>query len=84
MVNHHKLKSLWSVIYDQESRVFEGACDSLERACQKVSRQGSAGDESWYQSAIVYCLYVDRFADNFKGLTKRLDYLVDQIGRAHV
>lgn len=77
MVNRDKLKSLWGLIYDQESRVFEGACNSLERACQKVSRLGSSGDESWYQRAIVYCLYVDRFADNFKGLTKRLDYLVD-------
>ncbi len=29
---------------------------------------------NWYQNAIVYELYVDKFAGNFKGLTSKLDY----------
>ncbi|MBI2121950.1 MAG: hypothetical protein HYT98_02400 [Candidatus Sungbacteria bacterium] len=29
----------------------------------------------WWQSAIFYELYVDKFADNFRGLAERLDYL---------
>lgn len=29
----------------------------------------------WWQSAVFYELYVDKFADNFRGLAQRLDYL---------
>ena len=29
----------------------------------------------WWQSAVFYELYVDKFADDFRGLAKRLDYL---------
>eukprot|EP00698_Gefionella_okellyi_P011535 TRINITY_DN3046_c0_g1_i1.p1 TRINITY_DN3046_c0_g1~~TRINITY_DN3046_c0_g1_i1.p1 ORF type:complete len:565 (+),score=112.29 TRINITY_DN3046_c0_g1_i1:928-2622(+) len=32
-------------------------------------------DALWYKDAVVYCLYVDLFAGNFTGLTKRLAYL---------
>ena len=31
-------------------------------------------DVKWWESAKIYELYVDKFADNFKGLTSRLDY----------
>lgn len=31
--------------------------------------------EPWWVNAIVYEVYVDKFADNFEGLTKHLDYL---------
>lgn len=31
----------------------------------------------WFKDAVVYSLYVDLFSDNFKGLTKKLDYLTN-------
>ncbi len=34
---------------------------------------------SWWQDAIIYELYVDKFAGDFRGLTERLDYFV-QLG----
>jgi maltose alpha-D-glucosyltransferase/alpha-amylase len=32
---------------------------------------------AWYQKAVIYELYVDKFAGNFTGLTEKLDYFTD-------
>lgn len=32
-------------------------------------------NDHWWTSAIIYELYVDKFAGNFKGLTEKLDYI---------
>ncbi|HXV26743.1 MAG TPA: alpha-amylase family glycosyl hydrolase [Candidatus Paceibacterota bacterium] len=36
-------------------------------------------DRHWYQDAVIYELYVDLFAGDFRGLTSKLDYL-DRLG----
>ncbi|KLO23416.1 trehalose synthase [Marinitoga sp. 1197] len=34
-------------------------------------------DSEWYKKAVIYSLYVDLYAGDFKGLTDKIDYLSD-------
>jgi len=56
-------------------QLFLFGADTIRDA--KATCPPNAKDPLWYKDAVVYCLYVDLFAETFGGLVKRLDYLQD-------
>ena len=72
-----RLTSLWSKIYPQDREILETVFSMLEQARKKIEPQKEETDPQWFKKAVVYCLYVDRFAGCFQGLTDRISYLQD-------
>ncbi len=69
-----KLNKLWRELYGKEHTAeFERLLSFLEETKQKIDYLPE--DKLWYKRGIVYSLYVDLFAEDFKGLTDKLDYL---------
>ena len=33
----------------------------------------------WWKNTVIYEVYVDKFAENFQGLTQKIDYLVSLV-----
>jgi len=72
--NERKMWKSWCELYGEDSPDrFVCFLDKIRSA--KLTMPPNAKDALWYKDAVVYCLYVDLFAGNFTGLTKRLAYL---------
>lgn len=70
------IEAAWSAVYGTEhSEKREELFDLLEQRRENVEYTPDTTD--WYQTGVVYSLYVDLFADDFDGLTEKLDYLED-------
>jgi maltose alpha-D-glucosyltransferase/alpha-amylase len=76
-----RINSLWAKLYPQHPELIADLSDYLHEAQQlyvsRKERQFGNADELWYRDAVVYSLYVDLFAEDFPGLIKRLDSLVE-------
>lgn len=71
-----KMKEIWSVLYpDSCDELLNQLIDELNTT--KNELQQPPLDDLWYKNAVVYSLYVDLFANDFKGLIDRLDYIAD-------
>ena len=68
-----KIESLWGDLYGDEKLYLEKLKELLKERKQEVNYQPE--NFNWHQEGVVYSLYVDLFAEDFKGLTERLDYL---------
>ncbi len=70
-----KLERLWDELYQgQEKDLLNDLISELEKQ-KKANEALPAQEAGWYKDAIIYSLYVDLFNSDFKGLTKKLDYL---------
>jgi len=72
MSTKDQILELWSTLYPQEktSRVEQFLSGLLP-----VNELDKTTAADWYKDAVVYSVYVDLYAKNFDGLTKKLDYL---------
>ncbi|MDZ7671514.1 MAG: alpha-amylase family glycosyl hydrolase [Halanaerobiales bacterium] len=68
-----KIKELWEKIYGNEDKYLNKVYDLIEQRKQESEYKVETRD--WFKEGVVYSLYVDLFADDFNGLSKRLDYL---------
>lgn len=62
----------WNVLYENQ------AIEKLDAFINEISSfpyPHTNNLDDWYKDAVVYSLYVDLFANNFNGLTEKLDYL---------
>jgi len=69
-----KIRECWRDLYrDQElpKDFIKKLCSSQEKA----QALGEPNPEGWYKDEVVYCLYVDKFNGDFKGLKDKLAYL---------
>jgi maltose alpha-D-glucosyltransferase/alpha-amylase len=69
-----KIRECWRDLYrDQElpKDFIKKLCSSQEKA----QALGEPNPEGWYKDEVVYCLYVDKFNRDFKGLKDKLAYL---------
>ncbi|QSG08999.1 alpha-amylase family glycosyl hydrolase [Halapricum desulfuricans] len=73
-----RIETLWREIYgtDYPER-FEELRALLDERSTQVDYAPEETD--WYQTGVVYSMYVDLFADDFDGLVERLEYL-DELG----
>ncbi|QSG05497.1 alpha-amylase family glycosyl hydrolase [Halapricum desulfuricans] len=73
-----RIETLWREIYgtDYPER-FEELRALLDERSAQVDYAPEETD--WYQTGVVYSMYVDLFADDFDGLVERLEYL-DELG----
>jgi len=75
--------------YKQSLQLLDEFMDTIDSArrhitCHKETQEANVErelfqkkKEDWYQTAIVYCLYVDLFNSDFEGLSQKLPYLKD-------
>lgn len=69
-----EIETLWENVYgtaypDEKATLLEVLDERSEEATYAPT------ETDWYQTGVVYSLYVDLFADDFDGLIERLDYL---------
>lgn len=72
------ISALWYQVYgDSQGAQLERLHARLEAWQTSLTPvvESTPDQTNWYQDAIVYALYVDAFAGDFDGLTRRLDYL---------
>ncbi len=67
------IKNLWKKLYDQETDYLNKVYELIEQRKQDTTYTPESKD--WFKEGTVYSLYVDLFANDFTGLTNRLDYL---------
>lgn len=66
-----RIFELWNSLYPQiETKRLEQFLSELLPV-----KESETTDAEWYKDAVVYSVYVDLYAKNFDGLTKKLDYL---------
>lgn len=72
MTIKQKIYELWEALYPNEgSKMLDEFLSNLTISSK------SAEDSDWYKDAVVYSLYVDLYATDFRGLTSKMDYLQD-------
>ena len=73
-----KVQDLWHELYGAD---YQEQLDELITLLKDRKEEINylPDDEEWYKKGAVYSTYVDLFADDFSGLTEKLDYL-DQLG----
>ncbi|WGS65224.1 alpha-amylase family glycosyl hydrolase [Marinitoga aeolica] len=69
-----KLKELWIEVYSNTNE------DKLNKLIDYIKREkeffeDKETDKDWYKKAVIYSLYVDLYAGNFKNLTSKIEYL---------
>ncbi|SHE92328.1 maltose alpha-D-glucosyltransferase/ alpha-amylase [Marinitoga hydrogenitolerans DSM 16785] len=71
-----QIKELWFEVYPKST---ENKLNELIEYLKSEKQQFSEKelDSEWYKKAVIYSLYVDLYAGNFKGLTDKIDYLSD-------
>ncbi|KLO23468.1 MULTISPECIES: alpha-amylase family glycosyl hydrolase [unclassified Marinitoga] len=74
MLKH--IEKLWYDVYPKST---ENKLNELIEYLKSEKQQFSEKelDYKWYKKAVIYSLYVDLYAGNFKGLTDKIDYLSD-------
>jgi maltose alpha-D-glucosyltransferase / alpha-amylase len=76
-----KLKEIFQKIYPKHNsqKEFQQFCQQLKDSKFRIENNPKLikNEKGWYKKSVVYCLYVDLFAECFTGLTEKLDYLYD-------
>ena len=74
----NKLKEIWISLYGETNfDLLDSYISYLKQIKQNHFSLETQDDELWYKKAIIYCLYVDLFADNFENFLGKLDYLAN-------
>ncbi|MGM0509024.1 MAG: alpha-amylase family glycosyl hydrolase [Fusobacteriota bacterium] len=70
------IEDLWSEIYDNGEKS-ENTLKKIKQFVKETKNEQKeiTIEKDWYKSAVIYSLYVDLYAGDFKGLKERLSYL---------
>src|SRR6056297_628357 len=68
-----EIQKLWDSLYPKDQRYISKLEYLIKEGQKEIDYKPDELD--WHQEGIVYSLYVDLFASDFKGLIKKLDYL---------
>jgi len=68
-----EIQKLWDSLYPKDQRYISKLEYLIKERQKEIDYKPDELD--WHQEGIVYSLYVDLFASDFKGLIKKLDYL---------
>jgi len=66
------IKELWKDVYNSEEKL-----DELISFLESEKLDGNIEDKDWYKKAVIYSLYVDLYAGDFKNLSLKINYLKD-------
>ncbi|MBN1410447.1 MAG: hypothetical protein JW969_06355 [Spirochaetales bacterium] len=67
--------NVWKKLYPHGDEALTRLTGFLEK--QKRSGSFTSTSKQWYKEGTIYCVYPDAFDGSIKGLTNRIDYLVE-------
>ena len=68
-----KIEKIWGKLYGEETKYLNQLKELLDKRREEI--EVPIENPNWFKKGTVYSLYVDLFAEDFTGLTKKLDYL---------